>query len=138
MTTEQRYVFDTNVLVSALLFPRSTPRQAFDRANASGVLLVSVATIAELEDVLQRSAFDRYVTLDVRLEFVAAVMRDALLIEVGAPITACRDPKDDKFLDVAVCGQATHLVSGDGDLLALHPFRGIPTLSPRDFLNLPT
>ena len=54
----------------------------------------------------------------------------------------CRDPKDDKFLELALNGKATHIVSGDEDLLVLHPFRGIPILTPHHnsflvALNLP-
>ncbi|MDE2844360.1 MAG: putative toxin-antitoxin system toxin component, PIN family [Chloroflexota bacterium] len=50
----------------------------------------------------------------------------------------CRDPKDDKFLELAVSGQASHIVSGDQDMLELHPFRGIPVLSPRSFSDIVT
>ena len=56
--------------------------------------------------------------------------------EGGVKIVACRDPKDDKFLDLAVSGQATHLVTGDPDLLALHPFRGIDIVTARAFLTV--
>lgn len=55
---------------------------------------------------------------------------------MDAPITACRDPKDDKFLELAVSGRATHIISGDTDLLTLNPFRGIAILPPRAFLEL--
>ena len=48
----------------------------------------------------------------------------------------CRDPDDDKFLELAVSGNADYLVSGDDDLLALHPFREIPILRPAEFLAL--
>jgi predicted nucleic acid-binding protein len=52
-------------------------------------------------------------------------------------ITACRDPKDNKFLELAVSGQATHLISGDPDLLVLSPFRGIPIVTPQAFVTEP-
>ena len=48
---------------------------------------------------------------------------------------ASRDPKDDKFLDVAVNGRADVIVTGDGDLLALHPFRGIAILTPAAYVE---
>jgi putative PIN family toxin of toxin-antitoxin system len=60
--------------------------------------------------------------------------REAEWVEVDARISACRDPKDDKFLEVAVSGRATHIVTGDSDLLALNPFRGIEFLPPHRFL----
>lgn len=57
-------------------------------------------------------------------------------IPITPPVQACRDPKQDKFLDVALCGQAQALVSGDKDLLALHPFHGIPIWAPAEFARL--
>jgi len=61
MTIELRTVFDTGVAVSAVLLPRSIPRQAFDLAAQSGRLLASEATVEELEEVLRRPKFDKYV-----------------------------------------------------------------------------
>lgn len=75
-----RFVLDTNVIVSALLTPHSTPRQAFDKALH-------------------------------------------------------RDPKDNKFLELAVDGKASCLIAGDADLLVLNPFCGIPVLTPTEFLS---
>jgi uncharacterized protein len=51
-------------------------------------------------------------------------------------VTVCRDPKDNKFLEVAATGRADVIVTGDDDLLVLHPFRGIPILGPREFLTM--
>jgi predicted nucleic acid-binding protein len=56
------------------------------------------------------------------------------LVEITEMIEACRDPKDNKVLEVAVNGQATCIVTGDEDLRILHPFRGIPILTPAEFL----
>jgi predicted nucleic acid-binding protein len=68
-----RTVIDTSVVVSAVLLPRSVPRQAFDAAAARGKLLVSEATVAELDEVLRRSKFNRYISEEKRLEFLAAL-----------------------------------------------------------------
>ena len=135
MTNSVRAVLDTNVAVSAALLPRSTPRRAFDQVLEHGTFLVSVSTIAELNEVLRRPRFDRYLTEEKRLEFLAAVVRESELVEVTAVVSVCRDPKDDKFLELALSGAATHIISGDNDLLALHPFRGISILSPQDFVT---
>jgi uncharacterized protein len=134
VTSNVRVVMDTNVVVSAVLLPRSMPRQAFDRALEHGTLLMSSATVAELNDVLRSPRFDPYVHEDERLEFLATLVRDAELVEVTEVVTDCRDPKDNKFLELALNGKATHIVSGDEDLLVLHPFRGIPILPPQDFV----
>jgi uncharacterized protein len=72
---------------------------------------------------------------DVR-SFMAALTREAQWVDVEVRIQACRDPKDDKFLELAVSGHGTHIVTGDSDLLALNPFRGIAILPPHRFLEL--
>lgn len=75
---------------------------------------------------------------------MARERRDALLlrlaplieiIEVVQRVQASRDPDDDKFLEVAINGRADVVVSGDGDLLALNPFRGIAILTPADYME---
>ena len=90
--------------------------------------------MAELNDVLRRPRFDKYVHEDERLEFLATLVRDAELVVVADVVTGYRDPKDNKFLELALSGKATHIVSGDEDLLVLHPFRGVPILTPQAFL----
>lgn len=136
MTNDLRVVIDSGIAVSAVLLPRSTPRKAFDLAAARGRLLVSTATLAELDEVLRRQKFDKYIPEEKRLEFLAGLSRDALTVEVTEVIAECRDAKDNKFLELAVSGNASHILSSDGDLLAMHPFRGIPILTPQDFLAL--
>jgi putative PIN family toxin of toxin-antitoxin system len=137
VTSDLRTVIDTGVVVSALLLPRSVPRQAFDVAAARGRLLVSDETIAELDDVLRRPKFDKYVSETQRLEFLAALVREAELIDVVDVVTECRDPKDNKFLELALSGRGSHIVTGDSDLLVLHPFREIAIVTPQSFLTTP-
>ena len=134
MTSSIRVVVDTNVLVSAVLLPRSMPRRAFDRILDHGSLLISIATVTELNDVLRRPRFDPYIHPDERLRFLATLVRNGELVEVTESVTDCRDPKDNKFLELALNGTASHIVSGDEDLLVLHPFRGIPILTPQGFV----
>lgn len=81
MPVEQRLVFDTNVVISALLLRQSVARQAFDKAIRQGKLLVSQATIEELNDVLRRKGFEKYVTEEERIEFLTAFVREGVLIE---------------------------------------------------------
>jgi uncharacterized protein len=131
-----RCVFDTNVLVSALLLSDSKPRHALELALQEGRILLSFAALAELYEVLSRKRFRRYVDEEDIRSFLAALTREAEWVDVDVQITACRDTKDDKFLELAVSGQGTHIVTGDSDLLALNPFRGIQILPPHLFLNL--
>lgn len=135
MSSGWRVVFDTNALVSVLLAGASAPALAFAQIESSGILLASLATFAEFEEVIHRPKFDRYVSLGVRLEFLRRYREAAQLVPVKAEIRACRDPRDDKFLDLAVSGKAQCLLTGDTDLLALHPFRGVDILTPRIFLD---
>ena len=119
-----RVVFDTNVIVSGLMLLGSPPRRAFDAARQRGHLLVSEATLEELDDVLRRPKLVGYVSEDQRLEFLAAYIRDAEDVVVAIRLRECRDPKDDKFLELAIEGRATHIVSGDQDRLTCPPSTG--------------
>ena len=131
-----RYVLDTNVLVSALLSPGSKSRMAIDRAHREGTILLSLGTLTELFEVLSRKQFRSYIDEEDMRRFLALLTREAQWIDVDVQITACRDTKDDKFLSLAVSGQATHIVTGDADLLALHPFQGVRILTPDAFLKV--
>ncbi|MCU0572462.1 MAG: putative toxin-antitoxin system toxin component, PIN family [Syntrophobacteraceae bacterium] len=135
MTSDPRFVLDTGVIVSAVLLPRSVPRQAVDLAFARGHVLASTETIDELDEVLRRPKFNRYLQEAERLLFLAAFIRDVNVVEVTVRLTECRDPKDGKFLELAVSGNATCIVSGDDDLLALNPFRGVAILTPQELMS---
>lgn len=135
MTSDYRFVLDTGVIVSAVLLPRSVPRQAVDPAFARGHVLASAETIDELDEVLRRPKFNRYLQEAERLLFLAVFIRDVKIVEVTERLTECRDHKDDKFLELAVNGNATCIVSGDDDLLALNPFRGVAILTPQEFIS---
>lgn len=129
------YVFDTNVLVSALLFTNSSPRKALELALESGKILISTQTINELNNVLSRAKFERYISAEKRERFLFSLVKNSILIEIKETIYECRDPKDNKFLELAINGKATMIISGDKDLLILNPFRGIPILTVSQFLN---
>ena len=135
MANKLRYVFDTNTLISAALLEHSTPARAFRFALERGRVLLSSATLGELAEVLRRQKFDRYVTPNERDEFLEALVDRAFLIEPLEEIQACRDPKDDKFLELAISGRADSIVTGDDDLLVLNPFRGIRIQVPNTFLE---
>jgi uncharacterized protein len=135
VASDLRFVLDTGILVSALLLRGSVPRRAVDHAFASGIVLVSAATIEELDEVLSRPKFNRYVREEERLKFLAAFIRDTTLVDIAEIVTECRDPKDNKFLELALNGNANYIISGDNDLLVLHPFRGISIVTPHDFFS---
>ena len=131
-----RVIIDTNVLISRLLIPRSIAAQAVSRTLQSAQLLASEATLTELADVLSRSKFDPYVSLEERQEFFRRFAQVAEIVPILTPVRACRDPSDDKFLELAVDGRATLLITGDEDLLALSPFRDVEIVTPAAFLTM--
>ena len=134
MTPRPRLVFDTNTVVSAVLFNGSVPGRALMTALELGTILMSPALNDELGDVLRRPRFERYATREERLEFLGDLVRETELVEITETIRACRDPKDDKILELAVNGNADYIVTGDDDLLVMNPFRGIEILRPAEFL----
>lgn len=135
MTDRFLWVLDTNTLISRLLVPDGTAAKAVDHALACGVLLVSEATMNELIDVLDRPKFDPYIALADRREFIRHLGGISRVVTIVRTVQACRDPKDDKFLDVALAGGAQAIISGDRDLLALDPFHGIRIVSPVVFME---
>ncbi|MBD2692279.1 putative toxin-antitoxin system toxin component, PIN family [Anabaena catenula] len=120
-----RFVIDTNILVSAVLIQSSVPDVAFKKAKSLGIILFSEATFEELQEILNRSKFDKYISVSIRTQFLAKLKLEAEQIKIEQIIKECRDLKDDKFLEVAINGNATHIITGDKDLLELHPFRGV-------------
>jgi predicted nucleic acid-binding protein len=83
-----------------------------------------------------RKKFDRYASLAKRINFLQVLNDIAEIVTIIESITACRDRKDDKFLEVAVNGKSDYLITGDRDLLVLHPFRNIPIVTPIEFISL--
>ncbi len=132
--SETRFVLDTNVLVSAALFKNSIARQAFNKAVVDGRILMSEPVWAELQDVFSRSRFDKYLSVDLRTAFLTDLLAVVEQVEITEAIAVCRDPKDDKFLELALSGRATYILSSDKDLLVLQPFQEIEILAPADFL----
>ena len=130
-----RVVVDTNVVVSALLFGASVPGRAFVRVLDRGTILSSRSFVRELDDVLRRAKFDDYVTREDRDRFLEALIRESELVDISETVKACRDPEDDRILELAVNGYADFVITGDADLLAMDPFRGTRIVTPADFLH---
>ena len=136
----RRIVIDTSTLVGAALRSDSTPRKALLEALATSDLCASTETLAELERVLDNKKFDRYLDQTLRREFVALIRRQSHIFAVEttdleAVEPPCRDPEDNKFLALALAAEANVLISSDDDLLVLQPWRGIPIVTPADFLS---
>jgi putative PIN family toxin of toxin-antitoxin system len=91
--------------------------------------------LEELNEVLGRERFSRYVTSEEREEFLEALVERAVLVEITESVQACRDPKDNKVLELALSGAAQYIISGDKDLLVLHPFRDVWVVTIDEFLK---
>lgn len=129
------FILDTMILLQAMLSRHSGAYYTLKKADSIGTILVSNETLEEFEKKLKLPKFDKYQSLNKRIAFYNAFSLVALNIEVSLNIKACRDPKDDKFLSLAVTAEADCIVSLDEDLLVLQPFQGIPILTPSGFLQ---
>ena len=133
----ERFVVDTNVLISAALRPSGVPRAVVDTIrHVNGVLLFCDETFDELETRFRLAKFDPYVSPDSRSVFLAQVEAVSEWVAIVGARLGCRDPEDDKLLETALLGRSDCLVSGDGDLLVMSPFQDIPILTPADALRL--
>ncbi|MGL5034371.1 MAG: putative toxin-antitoxin system toxin component, PIN family [Microcystaceae cyanobacterium] len=152
-----QFVIDTNVLVSSILIKKSSSDAALKKARRLGSLLFSAVTFQELQTVLSRSKFDRYVSLQVRSEFIFRLRLESELVEILERVDLsefifrlrleselveilervdlCRDKKDNKFLEVAINGKTDYLITGDNDLLVLRPFQDIKIMTVNEFLG---
>jgi putative PIN family toxin of toxin-antitoxin system len=129
-----RVVVDTNVIVSAALKATSLARIALSWIDRHSGLLKSIVTEQEVLRVLQRPHLAA-VTAPFFRDDLARMLAKAELVTIAERFAVCRDPNDDKFLELAVNGQADLIITGDADLLVLNPFRGIPIVSPATFVQ---
>ena len=130
-----RFVLDTNVLISAALSENSVPSAALQKAEASGIVLYSYATLAELSRVLSRDKFSKYITSEEIDGLLARIHRTWEIVNIMHQVRVCRDPKDDMFLELAVNGGAETLITGDKDLLALTRYGEFEIITPAIFVE---
>ncbi len=127
-----RVVVDTNVLISFAIRPNQEFQRFFDFLAVHGTLLVSDETIGELLDVLSRDKFRKYIPAEQGTDYVEWYLGLSEKVSANERIQACRDPRDDKFLSLAVAGSADCIIAGDHDLLDMcclevFPFFGLPS-----------
>lgn len=132
----KRFVFDTNVLLSTIFVSGSVSQKAFYKAYFNGIILFSTEIFDEVKDVFNRPKLQKYINHEAKQEFFDVLLKKVLFIEVEKRVKICRDPKDDKFLDLAIQGQANYIITGDKDLLILNPFDNIPIIQPSTLLEI--
>ena len=127
-----RVVFDTNVLISALVYG-GLPRELLTRVFRGELTLVtSTVLMNELERVLiARFAHDPSLARTIRAEIDLL----AEVVDVSDLERVARDADDDAVLAAAIAGRASAIVTGDRDLLVLLEHRGIRIVTPRDFAS---
>lgn len=101
----------------------------------NATLLSSSDLLSELETRLARPKFEKHVDENKRMAFIADLRLAAVQVEISGILKACRDPDDDKLLEIAVIGKADCIVTGDQDLLVLDPFQNVRILNPGAFLE---
>lgn len=132
-----RLILDTNIIISGVLFKDDALRTVLSRAFDDYEVVFSYPTWDDLCEVMQREQCEPNLALalGVRLRVIAEVARRATLIDVKSVVTDCRDSKGNKFLPLALDGEVKLVVTGDADLLALNPWRGVRILRAREFLG---
>lgn len=132
-----RVVVDTGVLVSALIRPLGTVGQILHALrDGRFTAIYSTPMMLEITEVLSRQKIKEkyHIQPDDIAGLINLVRLRGELVIPKQSITACRDPKDNKFLEAALAGKAEAIVTGDDDLLVLHPFVGIEILRPAELL----
>lgn len=121
-------VLDVSTLVSAAMSRGSVPDRAVLHAFASDRVAIPEAVMSELLDVFARPRLARFLDPELRDEVLSFLDAFGVLFAPTVPVTDCRDIKDNKYLELALAARADVIVSGDADLLVLHPWRGVRIL----------
>ena len=127
-------VVDASTLVSATFGQGSVPDLAVRHALLTGRVAISEAVMAEFLDVLHRLVLAKYIKPELRADLLGQFRAVTAVIVPTVTVTDCRDAKDNKYLELALAASATTIVSSDGDLLVLHPWRGVRILFPAAYL----
>ena len=130
-------VIDTNILISAALSPDGTARKALVKVYKKFKIAQSKETYQELSTRIYKRKFDKYISDSEREEFLDVVNKYSQFIEIKSQINTCRDPDDNKFLELAKDANAEFLITGDQDLLSLKnlPEYQNKIITPREFIT---
>jgi putative PIN family toxin of toxin-antitoxin system len=134
-TPKNRVIIDTNLWISFLL---TRDLSKFDKIIASNkvTIIFSQELLDEFVEITQRSKFRKYFDLEDVEELLIKIKNRASFIDVTSIATACRDVKDNFLLALAVDGNATHLITGDKDLLVLEKYGSTHVLTVNEYFTL--
>lgn len=127
-------VLDASTLVSATFNAHAVPALAVQRALRGDRIAISEPVMTELLDVLHRPGVARFLRPELRADLLGQLLALGRPFKPVRRVTDCRDPKDDKYLELALASGANTIVSSDRDLLVLHPWRGVRILQPAAYL----
>ena len=120
-------VLDASTLIGAAINRGSIPDRAMRRAFEADDVTISEATLA---GVLARPRLARFIDPELRDEVLSLLDAYGVFFVPIERVTDCRDPGDDKYLELALASAADVIISSDADLLVLHPWRGVRVLRP--------
>lgn len=129
-----KYVVDTNVLISAAL-TKGTPFQVVEYLVKSNSLVFSKETINELASRIMKPKFNKYVSVESRKKYISNLILSSDMVIIDNLSQGCRDGDDDKFLETAVIGKASAIITGDQDLLVMNLYHDIEIITPQHFLK---
>ena len=131
---KDRVIIDTNVWIWFLLQKNSARLDRLVFRNDI-ILLFSDELLQEFLTVVKRAKFRRYFNMEDVADLLEKRRSNIELITVSSQITVCRDPKDNFLLSLAVDSSASHLITGDADLLVLRKIENTTILTIADFLS---
>ena len=137
MISKQRVILDTNLLISYLIKADSLPGKVVDDVLRHHWILYSEATLLELTNKMTSEKLRRYFSAAEGIQMILLLEQVAEYVDVKSEVNDCRDPKDNAFLALAIDGEADLLITGDQDLLILHPYQNIPIVRPADYIFSP-
>jgi putative PIN family toxin of toxin-antitoxin system len=126
--------FDASTIVGAALKQNSIPMRALLAARERDVIALSEPVFAEIEEVLARPKFAIALSAERREEILELIAAAAFWVEPNMAVADCVDPKDNKYLELALASGAGIIVSSDHHLLNLHPWRGVRIVNAADYL----
>jgi putative PIN family toxin of toxin-antitoxin system len=129
-------VLDTNLIISAFILPNSIAAQALEIGLEYFDPVCSKEVLYELLDVIKRDKFAKYATKQELTERLNLYTQAVIFMDVVMEVTDCKDPKDNKFLSLALTSGAKLIVSGDKkDLICMNPYKGVDILRLREFME---
>ena len=130
---KNRIILDSNIWISFLITNQFSNLDSLIFSN-DVILLYSYDLIDEFIEVTNRPKFKKYFRVEAIEGVLDYIKNIGILVDIITKVYACRDQKDNFLLSLVIDGKATHLITGDKDLLVLKEFGGTKILPIADYL----